>query len=60
MQVKVSFTFTPEPDEVDDKDSTGLTVEAFEKIHATLASLGAENVDIRKAPRPIRVINAIL
>lgn len=49
MGVKVTFTYTPDPDEVDEGDPTGLTNPAYDQLLDSLAQLGAEDVEIEKS-----------
>ena len=46
MSVKVTFTY--EPDDPDDDDSTGMSAEEHDQLHDQLMSLGADNIIIEK------------
>lgn len=44
--VNVKFDYEPEPDEVDEDDSTGLTEDAHSRLLEDLMQLGATNIDV--------------
>jgi len=46
--IRVVFTYVPEDDEIDNNDSSGLTLDAFERLTTQLDEIGATDVDIRR------------
>lgn len=48
MKVKITANYEPDPDEVDDEDATGLTMEAFDELNNQLMAAGLDNIEIVK------------
>ena len=47
QRVRISITYTPDPQDVDTTDPTGLTAESFDRIMDALINLAADDIKIK-------------
>jgi hypothetical protein len=48
MKVRVTFTYSPEPEEIDAADPSGLTEAAWDDLAARLMEAGAEDIRVKR------------